>query len=87
MPARKVGDIVSWLSVGRGMRTIKRGEVYRVVPPLGHQTDMPSRTIIRDHESYIVAVPMPDGSRKLYWPPVSALRTDPPPKRKPRGGK
>lgn len=81
----KLGDLVTWKSGAQGSYTDKLGKVVAIVaasenPPFERWIDSHSYTVgqgrNRSHESYLVSVPSPEGSRampKLYWPRVSGL--------------
>ena len=83
----KIGDSATWISQANGCTKEKRGTVVFVIPP--HVTPyravsdlrekfnaaaVDARTLSRDHESYLVAVPAKkNGKPRLYWPRVSSL--------------
>jgi hypothetical protein len=83
----KTGDNVSWSSQANGSPKIKTGEVVFVLParstPYRFVNELKSkfncaavdaRTLSRDHESYLVAVPArKKGKPRLYWPRVNGL--------------
>lgn len=84
-----VGDWVTWEGQARkGVSEKRTGEIIAVVSPQ-QDPDVFKKTLgtvfrnyridktspLRDHESYLVAVPMlPRGrTRKVYWPKVKTL--------------
>ncbi len=91
-PTFKIGDRVEWDSQANRGQWTKIGTVLAIVPanelPLrvfdpieretGYSSTFDPRTLVRNHESYVVAVDQIGKVRKrkpvLYYPRVTALR-------------
>lgn len=77
-PTFKLGQMVEWTSQANGNKRTKIGIVIRVLPAhfpfqwLNEHYKTKSRGN-RDHESYLVCVPSPDGA-EFFRPRVSQLK-------------
>lgn len=85
----EVGDRVTWTSQSQGTARTKTGEVISVIEPkvdpkhevfdlvqTGRHRGAYGGGWPRNHRSYLVLVPCPNGGRPvIYWPRVSKLRT------------
>ncbi len=70
------GDEVTWVSQSQGYRTQKTGKVVEFVQAGKEpRTKLRSDGWVRDHGSYVVAVPgkTPKSATKMYWPRVHHL--------------
>ena len=74
----KLGSMVEWTSQANGNPRTKIGVVIKVLEPnyppewLNKEYKTKSRGK-RDHESYLVCVPSPDGT-EFFWPRVKDLK-------------
>ena len=74
----KLGQMVEWTSQANGNKRTKIGIVVKVVRPYYsgkniHEDFKTKSRGSRDHESYVVCVPSPEGA-EFFWPRVHGLK-------------
>ena len=76
-----LGEQVVWTSRGGSTEKEKQGHVEAIIkadhrPNQEQRREADAHGLPRDHESYLIRVPAPNGKGKgkLYWPLVANLR-------------
>lgn len=78
-PSFSIGQLIEWTSQANGNARTKIGIVVDVLKPcyptewVNAKYKTRSHGHARDHESYIICVPSPDGA-EFFWPRVHGLK-------------